>query len=374
MSLHYSIPRLLCAIAPLACLCGLLTGTATAQQAVAVGKGSYAEFPPQSAGPAAAEMCNRKFPLVEPNDRPIPTNKLWTALLEGKPAGSLWMYPWRVDPRETGLELHFPLKWMASGSDPLCDAPLRIVGSDFRTRELKVKDWGDWTLSFRLPQTTQRYLDVTVGEGMPIVWIESHGVELTINAGRDAKFDTSRKDALVISASGRLYAVFVQPGTRFVESSGRMVLKKTAEKSFAAIAALKSTRDLNEFAKCAYSIPRGSRMDWAYDARRGKVTTTWTVKTEPLLPGKPDIVMQGWLAHQWRDAATGMKLDGPEYLTSRGVMRTSLGNGFQWVYDFDGFLPNLPAAESAGSRFWRREKRLRSAADRATAGVLCERS
>ena len=72
-------------------------------------------------------------------------------------------------------------------------------------------------------------------------------------------------------------------------------------------------------------------MDWSYDARRGKVMTTWTVKTEPLVPGKPDIVMQGWLAHHWRDATTETSLDGPEYLTPRGTLRCSAGNRFQWA-------------------------------------------
>ncbi len=106
---------------------------------------------PQTPGEGAADMIARKFPLVDHRDRPIPTNKLWTHLLDGKATGSLWMYPWRVDPRESGLELHFPIKWLASGSDPQCDAPLRVGGEGFKSHGLLVKDWGDWTLSFRLP-------------------------------------------------------------------------------------------------------------------------------------------------------------------------------------------------------------------------------
>ncbi len=134
------------------------------------------------------------------------------------------------------------------------------------------------------------------------------------------------------------------PGTRFRASGGKVVLDTPAGKSFAAIAALKDRRDLPAFARCAYSIPRDSRMDWSHDARRGKVMTTWTVKTEPLVPGKPDIVMQGWLAHHWRDAKTETRLDGPEYLTPRGTLRCSAGNRFQWAYDFDGFLPRASRA------------------------------
>jgi endoglucanase Acf2 len=325
-----------------------LASMAAAQQPVAVGKGSYAEFPPAAAGKGAADMIARGFPLVESRDRPIPTNKLWTHLLEGKATGSLWMYPLRVDPRETGLELYLPLIWTTSGNDLACGGPLRIGGVDFKSHGLLVKDWGDWTLAFRLPAAKDRYLDVTVGEGMPVVWIESHGVEITIDASHDEPHETASDGVLLIGAGGGLYGVFAPPGTRFVDRGGKIILRAPPGKNFAAIAALKKRKDLAAFARCAYSIPRDSRMDWTYNARRGKVTTTWTVKTEPLVTGKPDVVMQGWLAHHWRDATTATKLDGPEYLTPRGPMRCALGNRFQWTYDFDGFLPVLPAPRQDG--------------------------
>ena len=131
--------------------------------------------------------------------------ELQVKTLEGKAAGSLWMYPWRVDPRESGLELHLPLKWTPGGNDLVCDAPLRVGGVDFKSRGLLLNDWGDWTLAFRLPAADDRYLDVTVGEGMPVVWVESHGIELTVDAGRDAKYEASGDCVLLISAAGRLY-------------------------------------------------------------------------------------------------------------------------------------------------------------------------
>ncbi len=316
---------------------------AAAQKPVPVGKGSYAEYPPAAAGKGAADMIARKFQLVHRDNRPIPTNKLWTHLLQGKAAGSLWMYPWRVDPRESGLELHLPLKWTPSGNDLVCDSPLRVGGVDFKSHGLLVKDWGDWTLSFRLPASDERYLDVTVGEGMPVVWVEARGVELTVDAGRGAKYEEVGDGVLLITAAGRLYAVFAPQGTRVRNSGGKWILGQGAGKSFAAFAAMKDRKDLAAFARCAYSIPRDSRMEWTYDSGRGGITTTWTVKTEPLIAGKDDIVMQGWLAHHWRDAGTYSKLDGPEYTTPRGPMRCSLGNNFKWVYHFDGFLPVLPA-------------------------------
>ena len=324
-----------------------LTSIGLAQNPVPVGKGSYAEFPPPSAGAGAMDMVQRTFPLVEKTDRPIPTNKLWTSLLNGKAAGALWMYPWRVDPKETGLELFLPVQWNANGSDPVCDAPLKVEGVDFRATGLLVKDWGDWTLSFRLPESDDRYLDVTVGEGMPITWVESRGVALSVDPGREATV-TESAGRLLIASAGRVYAVFVPPATRFVRDGQAIRLQFAPGRAFAAFVAMKDPGDLSWLARAAFSIPRDSRMDWSYDAARGQVKTTWTVTTEPLLAGAADVVAQGWLAHHWRGAACSMKLDGPEYLTPRGTMKTSVGNRFEWVYDFAGFLPSLPPPAKLG--------------------------
>jgi endoglucanase Acf2 len=329
----------------------LVPRPAAAQEAVPVGKGSYAAFPPATAGHGAQEMVGRKFPLVDRTDRPIPTNKLWTALLEGKASGSLWMYPWRVDPKETGLELFLPVRWNQSGSDPVCDSPLRIEGVDFRAKGLLVKDWGDWTLSFRLPQSPSRYLDVTVGEGMPIVWVEPQGVEVSFQAQEARLVQSGGEDVclwLMVASAGRYYGVFAPAGTHFSRSGDSTRLRFPPGRPWAAFAALAGPKDLAMAARSALSIPRDSRVDWSYDPRRGKVTTTWTVTTEPLVRGVRGLVLQGWLPHHWRDAATDIKFDGPEYLTPRGRMKSSLGNRFELVYDFDGFLPNLPAPQKLG--------------------------
>jgi endoglucanase Acf2 len=318
-----------------------------------VGKGSYAALPPATAGNGAQEMVGRKFPLVDPTDRPIPTNKLWTALLSGKASGSLWMYPWRVDPKETGLELFLPICWNTSGSDPVCDSPLRVEGVDFRATGLLVKDWGDWTLSFRLPQSPTRYLDVTVGEGMPIVWVEPMGMDISFQAKEAALVKVGGGDvclSLLVAAAGRHYGVFAPAGTHFARNGDAVRLHFPPRHPWAAFAALSDPKDIAVAAQSALCLPRGSRVDWSYDARRGKVTTTWTVATEPLAQAVffKDLVLQGWLPHHWRDAATEIKFDGPEYLTPRGRMKSSLGNRFELVYDFDGFLPNLPAPQKLG--------------------------
>jgi endoglucanase Acf2 len=190
-----------------------------------------------------------------------------------------------------------------------------------------------------------------------VVWVEPRGVDLSLKVGPDATFTKVGGgpvsfpflgNVLLASSAGRHYGVFAPQGTGFVRDRDALSLQFPVGNPFVAIAAIEHPHDLAKFEQCAYSIPRDSRMDWSYDAQHGKVETTWTVKTEPLAPGSPDVVMQGWLAHHWRGATHRMKLDGPEYLTPRGTMKSSLGNRFELVYDFEGFLPNLPAPTKLG--------------------------
>ncbi len=334
-------------------LVSALTVSAFAQAPVPVGKGSYAEFPPPAAGKAAEEMVKRTFPLVTVDDRAIPTNQHWTNLLNGKPTGALWLYPWRVDPRETGIELFLPLAWNKNGSDLVCESPLRVSGVNFKASVLLVKHWGDWTLAFRLQESADRYLDITVGEGMPTVWVESHGVELRIQADRDATF-TDRTGAsgehVLVSSAVRTYGAFAPKGRRFTREEGSLRLGLTSGRAVVALSALRRPEDLERFARCAGAIPRDSRVEWSYSPRSGKVATTWTVRTEPWTPGQtdPNTVVQGWLAHHWRDAGHRLDLNGPEYVTPRGPLKTTTGNRFELVYDFDGVLPTLPAPSPLG--------------------------
>jgi len=104
-----------------ALLC-LIVGATTALHAaepavVAVGKGSYAEFPPPQAGDVPREMTARKLYLVEPNNRPIPTNDWWTNLIIDRYAGHLWAFPLMVTANERGLNVFFPTRWNEAGTE-----------------------------------------------------------------------------------------------------------------------------------------------------------------------------------------------------------------------------------------------------------------
>ena len=101
-------------------------------QPVAVGKGSYAAFPPASAvtDPKLQEFLKGPQHL-DPSlaGQPIPTNKWWTNLLNDKYPGNLWAYPLVVNADNQGLEIFAPKGWSDTGNDIQLSAPLRLTGS-----------------------------------------------------------------------------------------------------------------------------------------------------------------------------------------------------------------------------------------------------
>ena len=331
---------------------------------VPVGGGSYASYPPKSAGPGAQRMLAWQFPLVASTRKAIPTNKYWTWLLRGKASGNLWSYPWRVDPTNQGINLFFPKHSNADGTDAVCNAPLQVGEQGFTDTGVQVKRWGDWTLTFRLVQQSQKYLDVTLGEGMPLVWIQPHGASLTITAdnnavflrpdGNKASFPYYRR-SLIIRVANRMYGIYLPPNSVMTQSTSnhtRLDISESSATPFAAIAPLNARRDLAFYRPVAASLPIGSHYDWTYDASSGRVTTTWHVLTKALVPNSPPLVAQSWLPHQWMQAHYTLNLNGPSYFSPRGPLKTCVGNNFKLSWSFGGFLPFLPApgtfAKAAG--------------------------
>lgn len=336
---------------------------------VPVGKGSYASSPPPDVDHGKpAQMNDRRLYLVDPGARPIPTNKWWTQLVVAPFAKELWAYPLRVDPSPRGLAIYYPQKWRADGNDPQCDFPLGVEGIDFQATDSRAKAWSDWLVSFRLGESADKYMDVTLGEGMPYVWIEPRGVRLVLrlppNAGADAGFfNRAGKsvplpvtgDCLGIAYAGRHYGVFAPDGTKFeiapnsdafTKAPGAAVAVTFAGKaSFLVVCPLPTAVDLEPFHAYAYAIPRDTRLSWHYDPVNALVTTDWKITTEPLKPGANPQVIQGWLPHHYLGTEKSMPFNRLAYLTPRGELRCAVGNEFSIAYPYTGIVPNLPAPQ-----------------------------
>jgi endoglucanase Acf2 len=352
----------------------ILAGPAVwAQQPVAVGQGSYASFPPpgqmvdkQKNLDRVAETEQRALYLVQDDGRPIPSNKWYQNLLFQQYGTGLWAMPHKVDATPEGIDIFYPTKADGGGTRLIAEFPLVITGKEFKPVDSRAKAWTDWTVSFRSFESDRRFMDVTLGEGMPAVWCEFTGVQPVIalgnNNGKGSRSKDPAKlfnltggavslpvtgDALGITHKGRAYAVFAPDDTKFEASAEGIAVTFAGKRAFLVVCPLPSEKDMPAFHQHAFAVPRDTKLDWHYDRAAGTITTTWKIITEPL-KGTGRSVIQGWLPHHWRENTSRLDFNGIAYPTIRGPMKCAAGESFTIRYPFHGILPNLPVPQAAG--------------------------
>lgn len=322
---------------------------------VAVGKGSYASFPLAANDKDTKNVLTRPLYTMD-EKRALPTNHWWTNLLVDKFAGQLWAFPHQVKANEQGLDFTYPTTWNGEGRDPISDFPIAIRGDNFKPQDARAKTWGDWTLTFRMAESPDEYWDVTLGRGLPYLWIESHGVAPILQLGNGATFFGKDGNAALLPASGdafgltyggRSYGVFAPDNTRFRSAEGKIFVEFADDKSFLVLCPLPSPKDIATFYQFAFAIPRDSKMNWVYQPEKAQVTTGWHLTTE-LLKGNEKRLIQGWLPHHWRDTINDLKFNSAEFRTPRGTMKCAPGLDFRIIYGFGGLPPFLPAPQKTG--------------------------
>jgi endoglucanase Acf2 len=359
---------------PVLALClAALSANVLAQEPVAVGKGSYASSPPPGLVvdkkrnvDLVEETEKRQLYLVTDDGRPIPSNKWYQNLLFKQYGTGLWAMPHKVDATAEGIEVFYATKPDGGGSRMISEFPLVITGKDFKPADSRAKAWTDWTVAFRSFESDSRFMDVTLGEGMPYVWCEFTGVQPVIalggSGGKGGRgktppkfFDLAGKaaalpvtgDALGIAYEGRAYGVFAPDGTKFEQGADGVSVTFAGKSAFLVVCPLPAEKDLAVFHQHAFAVPRDTKLSWNYDRNAGAITTTWKVTAEPL-KGTARSVIQGWLPHHWRENTSPLAFNGISYPTIRGLMKCAVGEEFTIRYPFNGILPNFPAPKAAG--------------------------
>jgi hypothetical protein len=344
------------------------------QEVVRVGEGSYAAGPPvgkmvdgKTKVDAVVETEGRRLYLVEEGDRAVPSNKWYQNLLLKQYGTGMWAMPHRVDATKEGIEIFYSTSYSGDGVRALTEFPLVVGGEGFRPVDSRVKGWGDWSVAFRSYESEGRWMDVTLGEGMPTVWCEFRGVVPRLWAGGhggggsraervpgwfgvDGKPVTLpvKGEALGMRHEGRCYGISAPEGTEFaMGADGRVAVTFAGEGGFLVISLLPAEKDFAASHERAYAVPRDTRLDWEYDREAGRLRTEWVVETAPLRAGAKG-VLQGFLPHQWRDNGERLELGGPEFGTIRGVMKCGAGDVFRMSHAFRGVMPGLPAVGEMG--------------------------
>lgn len=327
---------------------------ATAQNAVQVGRGSYAAYPPLSvcktdehAGDQSRLMQYKKLYVREKEGQPIPTNEWWTNLITDTYSGHLWSYPQFIQAQSYGVDVQWPSYWIDNGTEMKSLSVLKVTGDDFHPASAIAESWHDWDVEFSMTDG-DRQMYVTMAHGMPFTWFETSGFTPQLSAGSSAVLLDAKGSQLgssftassfIVQIGTDLYGIYLPQNTDVSMVKGTVSLTMSGSAQYVVVALLKDTGQLADFEPYARNVPRDTRVSWKYT--RGTVSTEWAVESENLNTGKTGgDVLQGFIPHHYRAGATpSFSFLGYEYRTPHGLLKLAAGRSFGIDYAFHGMLP-----------------------------------
>jgi len=343
---------------------------APAQVPVQAGRASYASCPPgyksktdDHGGFNAHAVEGRYLYADEQEGQPLPTNDWWTDLMVSQFSGALWSVPQMLYTGADGVTVHYPTYWIDNGTEIKSRSSVRVTGRGFTAAEARATAWHDWDVVMTLPGTSpDRSMTVTMAHGMPFTWFETTGIEPEIVFSATPVISGTAADGICARVGDDLYGIYLPEGARTSMVEGRMrVDLSSARGSFVVVALLPADGSVADYAPYAYSVPRDTRLSWSYDEASSLLSTAWHIEAENLRrPGSAAPVMQGFLPHAYKHWVSGPALDGPSYLSPRGILRMSRSTGdntFAYSYRFGGLLPYYaaPAADTSLANPYRPE-------------------
>ena len=357
--------------------CAMAASTATAQEVVKVGKGSYASYTPLEMcrteyhkpgdwgyqGDQSKYMQIRKLYLREEADRPIPTNDWWTNLITQPYSGRMWSYPQFVQAQSYGVDVQAPSYWIDNSTEMKSNTVVSVKGGmEFNPEAAVAENWHDWDVEF-LMQDGDKEMYTTMAHGVPFTWIETKNINPQLSLSRSYQACAGFTDTNVegIDASGAalsgtvkgvnmfalrmggdVYGIYLPDNSELDIADGTVTVTFTGSREFVVVGVLHDISDLNTMAKYAYSVPRETKVTWQYAASEGLMKTTWIVTAEDLRTGgAASDVLQGFIPHQYRGTGTpcALPFNGIEYATPHGKLKMAEGASLQIDYKFYGMLP-----------------------------------
>ncbi|WIB00847.1 discoidin domain-containing protein [Curtobacterium sp. MCBA15_012] len=258
----------------------------------------------------------------------------------------------------------------------LTDAPDGLAersSTTFSAKEADALRWGDWNVSWRMPQDGPggQSVDVTSVQGSPYEWFEFHGAtpRLTLQPGAtltdgdgERLTGTITADRFEIRQDGHVFGVHAPTGTTFTRTGD--VLDASAGTPYLVVSAVpEHGLTLDDLHRTAFAVPRDTTMAYSYDPAAGQVEQRWSLRTD-LLQGTDHDTVQGWLQHQYAESTNDLRFTGATYATPRGTMRTTVGHdGWTLRYAFSGLTPVGAEPTATGDDPYREDVMRRYLAD-----------
>ena len=323
-------------------------------QNVSVGTGGYTTSLPSWAAPPQNADNQPATPLVsEAFSQPIQTNDVWSSLLYpffGDPhSGVLFVHPLQLKAQRDGLLVgHSPNPVFAAQDYLYPFAPQLLVGIDGLNAARTLADrYGDWTVD-AVWDDGARELTATFGQGLPYVFFRIQGGDAMVRPTGQAQIRSRQGAVIALEADGRHYALFAPPGSSW-RTDGGVYRSDLNGEGYLAVALLPdgSTETLDLFTRHARAFVVDSRVEWAYDAPGGRLTTRYLYETEWMGAAGEDSTaasdnqtLTALYRHHWLH--TPQALTSHTYPSPRGLMKLHAGKEFTTELPVQGVLPALP--------------------------------
>lgn len=336
-------------------LAGLLLapgGTAAGQGTVVrLGSGSYATAPPPGAKSPPAEIFR-----TENVQGKMPTSDWWTSLAWIAFSEPMYAHPLTFEAGRGGLRVYDPGNHITAdkvgihGTMPGGGVDV-ILGHSRQSEfpDARVDGFSDWfvTARFAVPG---RSMCPTFGHGSPFVYARYEGGSPRLTFPETPQIWSGGRSSttLGLTIRGKHYALFGPAGSAW-DGIGTAVLINVSDKAYFSMAVLPdaSPETLRLFERYAHSHVVDTRVEWFYEPRTSRVTTTFRFETHPE-EGTERGTIFALYPHQWKH--TDQPLLKQEFRSVRGTMKLGTGDSFRTTMASPGILPCLPDVGGADRR------------------------
>jgi endoglucanase Acf2 len=297
------------------------------------------------------------------------SNDWWSSLIwqfdrGGKPnpySEPMWPHPLAVQAEKAGLAVAYPTEVVVEKQayrHPF--TPDLLVGAvGIASPDTRVARYSDWTVtaswsggadSAAAPADTPRDLRITIGHGLPFVYVETTG-------GRPARVELRGKasvwhqggEVFGVTVRGHHYALFAPTGARWIQD-GEILRAELGKDDFYSVAILpdREARTLDRFREHAYAFVTGSEVSWAYEPAKGRVATTFKLPTQLRQAGEDPRPLTALYRHQWQNMSVADQqtaLVGGSYASPRGQMKLAVGPAVTARFPYTGVVPSLPLVD-----------------------------
>lgn len=297
--------------------------------------------------------------------RAAPTSQWYSTLIFSAQPNPIYAQPLSIRPTAEGLELSLPqreVRATARGDTEIAyphSEPVIMSSTAFaaglgpvRSR-LEAAD--DWSIRLRVGQPQEGvHLMATVAHGSPYAHLELGSGDLRLRLPTGARQLDRGEDPrrLVLSVGTRRYAFFLPTGGQWATNSvHEWIGKLPSDRRYVSAAVLPdaSAVTLETISRHAYVHTRSTRVAWAFDTARSRVTTTFTALTDAK-EGEDVGPLYGLYPHHWHQNPSVADRLGPAFDTARGPIRLLAAREFKTEHPFFGFVPFLPGLSDPAHR------------------------